>query len=148
VRGPLDVQSALWRAARGMWLVSLATASACAYVTRVEYDKYWDADGDSYGIDEDCAPDNKDVFPGAGDVRGDGCDADCGFEPDADGDDWPDDVDCDPNDPDVYPCSPKELVGDGRDSDCDGEDGPTTEACDVSDPFVPDAVANVCGGRA
>lgn len=119
----------------------------CAYVTRAEYDSYWDSDGDGYGIDEDCAPGNGDVFPGAGDVRGDGCDADCGYEADSDGDDWPDDADCDPDNPNVYPCAP-DTDGDGVDSDCGEGDAPRSDACDTRDPFVPKAEANVCGGRA
>ena len=135
-------------------LSSIAAAlfsGGCAYVTKAEYDAFWDADGDSYGIDEDCAPDNPQVYPGAGDVRGDGCDADCGFEADADGDDWPDAADCAPDDPSIYPCSSEETQGDGIDSDCDGNDGVRDQAafpCPTEDPAVPDAEANVCGGAA
>lgn len=134
------------RGARAALAVGLWMTTSCAYVTRAEYDSYWDADGDTYGIDEDCEPNNPLVFPGAGDVRGDGCDADCGFEVDADGDDWPASVDCDDDDPGVYPCAP-DVAGDGRDSDCDGEEGPRSDVCDASDPYVPDAVPGVCGGR-
>lgn len=136
-------RAALW------WLGGWASmSSGCAYVTRAEFDTFWDADGDGYGIDEDCDADNPAVFPGAGDVRGDGCDADCGFEPDADGDDWPDANDCDPDDATVYPCSPAEIDGDGRDNDCDGDDGVRADVCPTADPYVPDAAAGVCGGRA
>ena len=126
-------------------------SSGCAYVSKAEYDAFWDADGDGYGIDEDCAPDNPNVFPGAGDVRGDGCDADCGFEDDADGDDWPDAADCAPDDSTIYPCSPSETAGDDIDSDCDGTDGVRDQAafpCPTQDPFVPDAEADVCRGSA
>ncbi len=136
------------RPAAAWWLFGAWWASGCAYVTRGEYDAYWDADGDGYGIDEDCAPANADVYPGAGDVRGDACDADCGFEPDADGDDWPDAADCDPDDPRVFPCSPDEVSGDGRDDDCDGFDGVRADVCPTADPYVPDAEADVCGGAA
>ncbi len=127
--------------------ILIASLAGCAYVTKSEYDSYWDADGDEYGIDEDCEPNNADVYPGAGDVRGDGCDADCGFELDTDGDDWPDDVDCDPDNDSIYPCAP-DTVGDGVDSDCADGDAPRTDACDTRDPYVPDAKADVCGGKA
>lgn len=130
-----------------MTAVLAVAVGGCAYVTRAEYDSYWDADGDGYGIDEDCAPANPDVYPGAGDVRGDGCDADCGFEADSDGDDWPDDADCAPDNPNVYPCAP-DTEGDGVDSDCGDGDAPRTDACDTRDPIVPSAEANVCGGSA
>lgn len=126
-------------------------ASGCAYVSKAEYDGYWDADGDGYGIDQDCAPDNAKMYPGAGDVRGDGCDADCGVEPDADGDDWPDASDCAPDDPTIHPCSTAEQQGDGVDSDCDGRDGVRDQAahpCITDDPYVPDAEADVCRGAA
>ena len=134
-------------ALRALLAVALLGASGCAYVTRAEYDAFWDSDGDSYGIDEDCAPNNPLVFPGAGDVRGDGCDADCGFEVDSDGDDWPDDADCDPDNPNIYPCAP-DTVGDGIDSDCAEGDAPRTGGWDTRDPYVPSAEADVCGGSA
>ena len=47
-------------------------------------------------------------------IDGDGCDSDCGMEPDADGDDWPDDNDCGPEDPTIYPCNPDEVDEDGE----------------------------------
>ncbi len=102
--------------------------SGCFYVTKSEYDAAWDADGDLWPVGEDCAPDDPDIYPGAPDFRGDGCDADCGVEPDADGDDWPDVADCAPDDDTIYPCAPDEP-GDGIDQDCDNRDGPREDDC-------------------
>lgn len=122
-------------------LVVLATLLAgCPYVTKEEYDDWWDQDGDTWGIDEDCAPEDPDIHPYAGDVRGDGCDADCGLELDSDGDDWPDDADCHPNDPTAYPCAPGEKVGDEIDTDCDGSLNESTDReCLGADPDFPAA---------
>ncbi|MCO4748169.1 MAG: hypothetical protein KC912_25470 [Proteobacteria bacterium] len=97
-----------------------------------------DADGDGFTADEDCNDESADVFPGAPDFRGDGCDADCAEESDADGDDWPDDADCDEENPSVYPCSPDEVDGDGVDSDCDGSDAVRTDGCVGADPTAPE----------
>lgn len=93
----------------------------CIWVSNSSFDERWDADGDGYPLDDDCAPHDPDVHPGAADWRGDGCDADCGTEPDRDGDDWPDDADCAPDDETAFPCSTLES-GD-LDVDCDGIDG-------------------------
>lgn len=124
------------RAWTGMWAVLLVS---CAYVTKDEYLEVWDADGDGWPLDEDCAPDNPDVYPYAPDVRGDGCDADCGMETDSDGDDWPDAADCGPDDPTIHPCSDTEQPGDDIDHDCDGFDTVRADACATSDPDFPDA---------
>ena len=105
-----------------LWFcAALMALSSCAYVTRAEYQELWDADGDGWGIDEDCDDANPDVYPFAPDVRGDGCDADCGEEVDNDGDDWPATVDCDDNNADIFPCNPDEDETDSVDSDCDGQ---------------------------
>jgi hypothetical protein len=97
-------------------------------MSRERVDELYDQDGDGWGVDEDCNDENAAIHPFAADVRGDGCDADCGEEADADGDDWPDDADCAPQDPAIYPCA-TDTDGDGTDSDCDGEDGPRTLPC-------------------
>lgn len=123
----------------------LALVAGCAYVSREEYLGYWDADGDGWPLDEDCAPDDPEIYPFAPDPRGDGCDSDCGSEPDADGDDWPDAADCGPDDPKIHPCSPEEVAGDDTDSDCDGADGPRTDTCAGTDPDFPDAQPMECG---
>jgi len=121
-------------------LAALVLLVGCPYVTKEEYDTFFDADGDGWGIDEDCAPNDDRVYPYAPDVRGDGCDSDCGMEPDQDGDDWPDDADCDPHDDTVFPCSPHEITGDAKDSDCDGDpDRVRTEPCPPEDPDFPEA---------
>ena len=107
----------------------LITLAGCAFVSKNEFLELWDQDGDGWGGDEDCNDRNGFIFPWAPDVRGDGCDADCGQELDSDGDDWPDDSDCDPNDPDIHPCSAAEVPGDGVDSDCDGNDDKSLLPC-------------------
>ncbi|MFK7930286.1 MAG: hypothetical protein AB8H79_19010 [Myxococcota bacterium] len=129
-------------------LLALALVS-CGYMTKSRFDELWDKDGDSWGVDEDCNDNDAKIHPWAADVRGDGCDADCGMEPDADGDDWPDDSDCEPANPNIFPCNPDEVDGDGIDSDCDGNDGIRTQRCNTSlvfdfkfgfDPDFPPAV--------
>ena len=131
-----------------IWICAVLLAlTGCAYVSRAEYQEYWDADGDGYPLDDDCDDDNPDIYPFAADVRGDGCDADCGAEPDDDGDDWPNVADCDPADPDIHPCSAAEQPGDGVDSDCDGLDGVRSTPCPTEDPDYPDAEPiGDCGG--
>ena len=103
--------------------VALGLAS-CAYMTRDRFDELYDYDEDGWGVDEDCNDRHPGVYPYAPDVRGDGCDADCGEELDSDGDDWPDDADCAPDDASIYPCSPNDTPGDGIDQDCDGTEDP------------------------
>lgn len=124
---------------RHLWL--LAALYGCAYMTQAEFDEARDPDGDGWPVGEDCANDAVDgaenVYPSAPDVRGDGCDADCGATPDADGDDWPDDADCGPNDPAMHPCSGAEVEGDGIDHDCDGQDAVRADACPTLDPTWP-----------
>lgn len=122
-----------------MWVVG------CVYVTRDEFEQFWDADEDGWALDQDCDDTNRDIYPFAPDLRGDGCDADCGREPDADNDDWPDVADCDPADPDAHPCSTAEVDGDGIDHDCDGLDTARTDSCPTGDPDFDDAPELDCG---
>lgn len=126
---------------RAAVLLCLAALPGCFYVTKDEYDEAWDRDGDGFPNDEDCAPDDERIYPGAPDPRGDGCNSDCGVELDADSDDWPDDNDCyDSMDPTIYPCAP-DTPGDGVDSDCDGNDDPrdSADVCLGEDPRDPAA---------
>jgi hypothetical protein len=116
--------------------VAAAFLAGCAYVTRDDYLKLWDEDGDKWPLGDDCAPKDELIYPYAPDLRGDGCDTDCGTEPDADGDDWPDKADCAPDDPEVFPCAPDDAAP--PDTDCDGTDGPRADACDGADPDYED----------
>lgn len=120
-----------------MSLLTGAWLSSCAYVTEKDLLEAWDPDGDGWPAPDDCRPDDKDYYPYAYDLRGDGCDHDCGTEPDDDGDDWPNAADCDPQNPDAYPCSPHEVDGDGVDLDCDGQDRARTDTCPGLDPDYP-----------
>lgn len=127
--------------------LALLLTTGCAYVTQSEYDAHWDVDGDGWPIGDDCDDNDPAVFPWAPDHRGDGCDADCGREPDDDGDDWPNTADCDPDDKDVHPCSEAEVEGDGFDHDCDGLDGIRTDVCAGIDPDFNDTEPISCGGK-
>lgn len=125
----------------GRWVavIALVFVAGCAYVTRGEYEDAWDKDGDGWPLDQDCNDADPAVHPYAADIRGDGCDADCGTERDKDGDDWPDDTDCAPGDASIHPCQ-NDDVGDGVDADCSGMDGPLPpeEACTtLEDPDDP-----------
>ena len=93
-----------------------------------------DADGDGVPDEQDCAPDDRAIRPGAQDPYGDGVDQDCdGFDGvDLDGDGYPGNVafnddyghlqDCDDADPLIHP-EADDLVGDEVDQNCDGADG-------------------------
>lgn len=105
------------------------TLWGCGYVSKDKFDEAWDADGDGWGLDEDCDDLNPLIYPFAPDVRGDGCDADCGEEIDADGDDWPASADCDDQNPEIFPCNPDEVDSDVIDSDCDGHTTVRQEPC-------------------
>lgn len=128
------------------WLVWWLGGAGCAYVTRAEYLQEWDEDGDGWPLGDDCAPQDPDVYPGAPDLRGDGCDNDCGYELDSDGDDWPDAADCGAEDPDIYPCSPNEDDLDDVDSDCDGDTTRRPDTCPGLDPQHLDVIPP-CGGE-
>jgi hypothetical protein len=105
----------------------------CAYVSKSEYDELVDGDMDGWPAGQDCDDNNNRIYPYAPDVRGDGCDADCGMERDLDGDDWPDDTDCEPQDATSYPCA-SEDEGDGIDHDCDGDPATTrTSSCNTAE---------------
>lgn len=96
-----------------------------------------DFDGDGVIDAEDCAPDDRSVYPGAPDLYGDGIDQDCegcgegagdGVDADCDGapragpGTTPDVEDCNDNDPAVHPGA-DDPAGDDLDADCDGLDG-------------------------
>ena len=115
---------------RAGWLLLMLTG--CFYATRADFDEAWDRDGDGWPLGEDCAPFDANIYPGAPDSRGDGCDADCSTESDRDNDDWPDDSDCEPDDPNVFPCA-EDVANDGVDSDCDGLDTPRVDVCPIGE---------------
>ena len=88
-----------------------------------------DGDGDGYPDDEDCAPEDAAVHPGAEDPWGDGVDSNCDAADgvDLDGDGWPANSDpeglppdCDDGNPAAWPGRPWEDPVDGLDGDCDG----------------------------
>lgn len=124
---------------RALVLIVAFGLTSCAYMTRDDFEELYDYDGDGWGVDEDCNDRHPQMYPYAPDVRGDGCNADCGEELDSDGDDWPDDSDCAPNDPGIFPCSGNDTPGDGVDSDCDGYDTPRGDdaPCSTATGFDP-----------
>ena len=40
----------------------LVLLSSCVYVTKAEFDEYWDADGDGWPLGEDCNDGHAEVF--------------------------------------------------------------------------------------
>ena len=92
-----------------------------------------DADNDGVYDEDDCAPDDPAIRPGALDPYGDGVDSNCDGADgdDADGDgypflsgqpEWTHVADCNDNDPTIHPDA-IDPAGDGIDADCDGSDG-------------------------
>ena len=123
---------------RASWTVlGLVGLLGCGnYITKDEFYDSWDPDGDGWGADVDCDNDDASIFPWAADMRGDGCDADCGTAVDSDGDDFPDGADCEPYDPGANPCA-IDTAGDGFDADCDGQDIESNFSCPGYDPGFP-----------
>ncbi len=120
-------------------MLAMALATGCREA-KIDYD----FDGDGVDDEDDCEPQNADVFPGNMDICGDGVDVDCdscgGEHPDGAGDGIDGDCDgfpadpgewlaqgsctvwdCNDDDATIYPGAP-EIPDDGTDSDCDGSD--------------------------
>jgi hypothetical protein len=115
----------------------------CGAGDQADVSWYPDADGDGAGVapagreacgpaegwaatDDDCAPDDPDMHPGAEDIWYDGVDSDCAGDDDLDQDgdghraqDHGGD-DCDDTNADVHPGAPEFCDLDGIDEDCDG----------------------------
>ena len=117
-----------------LWVVGLLGCGN--YITEEEFYDAWDGDGDGWGADVDCDNTDARIHPWAADLRGDGCDSDCGTAIDSDGDDWPDSADCEPYDPFANPCA-EDVAGDGLDADCDGYDEQSSLSCPALDPAFP-----------
>ena len=111
-----------------------------------------DDDNDQTADEEDCAPKDAGVYPGAEELC-DGKDNDCNYVvdegyPDTDADGWKDcldddddndgtadGLDCGPTDPALHPAAPE--VCDGKDNDCDNEidEGLGTLSCGKGECF-------------
>jgi len=85
-----------------------------------------DFDLDGTPDQDDCAPADPDIHPGADDSYGDGIDANCdgvdGNAVDQDDDGYSNGIDCDDRNAHVFPGA-EDAAGDGVDSNCDGMDG-------------------------
>ena len=125
----------------------------------------FDYDGDGVVDEDDCAPQDADIFPGAGEDCTDGIDNDCDgwidgedgdCQHDSDGDGYSTPEDCDDGDEEVNPSEP-EVTCDGKDNDCepltldepdnDGDGSSMCVDCDDEDPAVHPGVSEVhCDG--
>ncbi len=125
----------------------------------------FDFDGDGVVDEDDCAPQDPDIFPGAGETCTDGVDNDCDgwidgedgdCQHDSDGDGYSTPEDCDDGDAAVNP-SESEVTCDGKDNDCDaltedepdndGDGSSVCEDCDDWDAAVHPEVSEVyCDG--
>ncbi len=97
-----------------LWLLLVAGSGYLAAGCAADVDRS-DLDGDGVLNEEDCGPQNAEVYPGAPDPYGDDVDADCdGYDGvDGDGDGYPSNVedrvayahlqDCDDDDASIHP---------------------------------------------
>ena len=143
----------------GLTWVAVLVAAGCTNSHLFDYD------GDGTVDDEDCAPENPDIHPGAKEVCDDGIDNDCdtfidGEDTDCDdvdGDGFPAAVDCDDHDPTIFPGGTEECedgldndcdeLTDGDDPDCDDPDGdgyPNAVDCAPHDPAIHPGAAEDC----
>ena len=139
-------------------MIACATLGACQQdVDQLKYD----FDHDGWPDDQDCAPEDPAIYPGATEVKCDGIDNDCNAHtldsPDSDGDGVGVCEDCDDSHPLTYPGAPEQC--DSLDNDCDGapNDDETdadgdgyrpcnvdTPDCDDSDPAVHPDAEEIC----
>ena len=50
---------------RVLWCVLSLSMAGCVYVTKAEYDDYWDVDQDGWPLDQDCNDNDPWTYPGA-----------------------------------------------------------------------------------